>query len=50
MTALTKRLQRTVELQCEIDPELLGGVIVRAGDLVIDGSISGKLTRLKDFI
>jgi F-type H+-transporting ATPase subunit delta len=48
--ALTKRLQRTVELQFEINPDLVGGAIVRAGDLVIDGSVSGKLTRLKDFI
>lgn len=48
--ALSKRLDRKVELQCDINPELLGGVIVRAGDLVIDGSVSGKLTRLNDFI
>ncbi len=48
--ALSKRLQRQVELQCEVDPTLLGGVLVRAGDLVIDGSVRGKLTRLVDFI
>jgi F-type H+-transporting ATPase subunit delta len=49
-TALTKRLNRKVELQCEIDPEVIGGAIIRAGDLVIDGSIRGKLNRLSDFI
>jgi F-type H+-transporting ATPase subunit delta len=48
--ALTKRLQRTVELVCDIDPDVLGGVVIRAGDLVIDGSIRGKLTRLNNFI
>ena len=48
--ALTKRLQRQVELTCEIDPAILGGVIVRAGDMVIDGSIRGKLARLNEFI
>lgn len=48
--ALTKRLQRQVELQCEVDPLLLGGAIVRAGDTVIDGSVRGKLTRLLDFL
>jgi F-type H+-transporting ATPase subunit delta len=48
--ALSKRLSRTVELQCEVDETLLGGVIVRAGDLVIDGSIRGKLSRLNNFI
>jgi F-type H+-transporting ATPase subunit delta len=48
--ALTVRLQRQVELQCKIDPSLLGGAIIRAGDTVIDGSIRGKLTRLNEFI
>lgn len=48
--ALTKRLQRQVHLQTKIDPNLLGGAIVRAGDIVIDGSVRGKLTRLIDFI
>lgn len=43
---LTKRLQRQVSLQCAIDPTLLGGVLVRAGDRVIDGSVRGKLNRL----
>lgn len=43
---LTHRLQRRVSLQCEVDPSLLGGAIVRAGDMVIDGSVRGKLNRL----
>ncbi len=41
--ALTTRLQRQVTLQCEVEPSLIGGAIVRAGDIVIDGSIRGKL-------
>ena len=44
--ALKARLGRQVELKCTIDASLVGGAIVRAGDLVIDGSILGKLTRL----
>ena len=44
--ALTKRWQKQVSLQCTVDPSLLGGVIVKAGDDVIDGSIRGKLKRL----
>ena len=44
--SLTKRLQRNVSLHCKVDPELLGGVLVRAGDTVIDGSVRGKLNRL----
>ncbi len=44
--SLSKRLKVKVSLVCETDPSLLGGAIVRAGDLVIDGSIRGKLNRL----
>jgi len=43
---LTHRLKRRVTLECEVDPLLLGGAIVRAGDMVIDGSVRGKLNRL----
>ena len=43
---LTQRLKRRVSLQCEIDPLLLGGAVIRAGDMVIDGSVRGKLNRL----
>jgi F-type H+-transporting ATPase subunit delta len=44
--ALKKRLKRKIALKCETDPTLLGGAIVRAGDLVIDGSVRSKLQRL----
>lgn len=46
-TALNKRLQREVRLHCETDPDLLGGAILRADDLVIDGSLRGRLERLR---
>jgi len=45
--ALQKRLQRQVRLQCSVDPTLIGGAIVRSGDLLIDGSLKGKLERLE---
>ncbi|NHA15785.1 F0F1 ATP synthase subunit delta [Thioalkalivibrio sp. XN279] len=45
-TALKKRLGRDVRLHCDTDAKLLGGAIIRAGDLVIDGSLSGRLERL----
>lgn len=48
--ALVKRLQRQVELECEQDASLIGGVLIRAGDMVIDGSVKGKLARLMEFI
>ncbi|SEP96223.1 F-type H+-transporting ATPase subunit delta [Ectothiorhodospira magna] len=44
--ALKKRLGKEVELVCEVDDSLIGGAIIRAGDLVIDGSVRGRLTRL----
>lgn len=44
--ALKKRFGREVQLEFIIDPTLMGGAVVRAGDLVIDGSVRGKLTRL----
>jgi F-type H+-transporting ATPase subunit delta len=44
--ALKKRLGRDIQLQCSVDAALLGGAVVRAGDLVIDGSVRGRLARL----
>lgn len=45
---LEKRLERKVKLNCSVDETLLGGVIIRAGDLVIDNSARGRLNRLSD--
>ncbi|MEJ0005102.1 MAG: F0F1 ATP synthase subunit delta [Steroidobacteraceae bacterium] len=44
--ALTRRLKREVRLHCTTDPELIGGAVVRSGDLVIDGSVRGRLERI----
>lgn len=44
--ALERRLKRTVRLKCAIDPQLIGGAVLRAGDLVIDGSLRAKLRRI----
>lgn len=44
--ALKKRLGRDVTLATRIDPSLVGGVVIRAGDLVIDGSVQGRLRAL----
>jgi F-type H+-transporting ATPase subunit delta len=44
--ALEQRLKRKVRLHCDIDPTLIGGAVVRAGDLVIDGSVSARLNRI----
>lgn len=44
--ALQQRLKREVRLHCDIDASLVGGAIVRTGDLVIDGSLKARLARL----
>ena len=44
--ALKSRFKRDVRLTLGVDPHLLGGAVIRAGDLVIDGSINGRLQRL----
>ena len=44
--ALNRRLQRTVELETETDSSLLGGVVIRTEDTVIDDSVRGKLQKL----
>jgi F-type H+-transporting ATPase subunit delta len=41
--ALKARLGREVSLNCKTDQSLLGGAIIRAGDMVIDGSVTGHL-------
>jgi F-type H+-transporting ATPase subunit delta len=44
--ALNTRLRRQVRMQNSVDASLLGGAVIRAGDLVIDGSLKGRLDRL----
>ena len=44
--ALKKRLGRDVELVCKINEKLIGGAVIRAGDLVIDGSARTRLEKL----
>jgi F-type H+-transporting ATPase subunit delta len=43
---LQARLKRTIVLDCKVDESLIGGAIIRAGDLVIDGSVRGQLQKL----
>jgi F-type H+-transporting ATPase subunit delta len=45
--AVEKRLSRTVRLHSRLDPSLIGGAVLQADDLVIDGSLKGRLDRLE---
>ena len=45
--AMGKRTGRKVTISSVIDKSLIGGVIIRAGDSVIDASIRGRLNRLR---
>jgi F-type H+-transporting ATPase subunit delta len=46
--ALARRFEREIVLTSRVDESLLGGVIIRAGDTVIDGSVRGKLEKLSE--
>ena len=47
---LSRKLDRQVTLQTSINNHLIGGVLIRAGDTVIDGSVRGKLAKLAEAI
>ena len=44
--AMQRRLGRDVVIHPRVDATLLGGAVIRAGDLVIDGSVKGRLAKL----
>jgi F-type H+-transporting ATPase subunit delta len=45
---LKTKLERDVNVDSEVDASLLGGVLIRAGDLAIDGSVRGRLNKLSE--
>jgi F-type H+-transporting ATPase subunit delta len=47
-TALGRRFQREVKMTSRIDASLMGGAVIRAGDTVIDGSVRGRLEKLRE--
>lgn len=46
--ALKKRMNCEVSLTCKKDERILAGAVIRAGDLLIDGSLKGKIAKLTD--
>ncbi|MFW2437888.1 MAG: F0F1 ATP synthase subunit delta [Arenicellales bacterium] len=47
---LKKELDRDVKIKASVDPSIIGGVIIRAGDTVIDGSVAGSLKNLTSYL
>ncbi len=47
---LEARLNRKVHIEADVDSQLIGGVLIHAGDKVIDGTIRGRLGRLAETI
>ena len=45
--ALKRRFGREVQVETAVDASLIGGAVISAGDVVIDGSLKGKLARLQ---
>ena len=45
--ALKRRFGRDIELEQTVDPSVLGGAVIDAGDVVIDGSVRGRLHQLE---
>ena len=48
--SLEKKTGHRVELVCRVDKDILGGIIVRTDDLVLDGSLKHEIRRVKDVI
>ena len=46
--ALSSATKKNVEVKVVIDPEVLGGIVTRMGDLVIDGTVRHRLDQLRE--
>jgi F-type H+-transporting ATPase subunit delta len=46
--SIGKQLGRTVELSSSVDPEIIGGVVLRVGNFVLDASIRNRLEKLRE--
>ena len=44
---IERQTDRTIELRSEVDPEILGGLVLRVGNMVLDASLRSKLEKLR---
>ena len=42
-----RQTERTIDLSSEVDPEILGGIVLRVGNMVLDASLRSRLERLR---
>jgi F-type H+-transporting ATPase subunit delta len=42
-----EQVDRTIELSAEVDPDILGGVVLRVGNVILDASIKNRLEQLR---
>ncbi len=50
LDVLNRIYRRPISLQVDLDPELLGGLVIRVGDEVIDGSVAARLAKARHWI
>ena len=50
VSSLEKKTGKKISISSEVDPALLGGVVIKIGDIIYDGSIKTQLHKLKDNI
>lgn len=48
--ALEKHFQKGIKLNVSIDPNLIGGAVIKAGDWVMDGSVKGRIEHMTSFL
>lgn len=48
--ALEKHFQKSIKLNVSVDPNLIGGAVIKAGDWVMDGSVRGRLEQMTSFL
>jgi F-type H+-transporting ATPase subunit delta len=50
LEVLNRIYRRPISLQIDLDPELLGGLVIRVGDEVIDGSVAARLDKARQWM
>ena len=49
-TALARKTNKDLEVRVIVDPDVVGGIVARVGDIVIDGTVKTRLTKLREAV